>query len=185
MDDGWKIKTLDDGSQALSLHQKKSNYRPPHRSPLHMALVKDQTFGSFEMNVKVKSTHEDYNHRDVCFFFGFQGADSFYYVHLGKKMDPHANQIFIVNKADRTKISTTTSEGTDWDDEWHHVRIRRSVEDGSIQVFFDDMQKPVMTATDKTFGNGKIGVGSFDDIADFQSIEIQPLEKKEKQNRGQ
>ena len=188
MDDGWKIKTSGSGEnefRVLSLHRKKSNYRPPHRSPLHIALIKDRDFESFELNAKVLSTHKDYNHRDVCFFFGYQGPDRFYYVHLGKKMDPHANQIFIVNQKDRTKISTTTSKGTQWDDQWHDVRIRRSVASGKIEVYFDDMSRPVMTATDKTFGKGKVGVGSFDDIADFRSIEIRDWKKNEKQNRGQ
>ena len=179
LDDGWKIKQLDDpGSDSpavLSLFKKKTNYKPPFRSPGHIALIRGQEFGSFELNVDVLSTHKDYNHRDVCFFFGFEGPGKYYYVHLGKKMDPHANQIFIVNQAARTKISLTTTEGTNWDDQWHKVRIRRDIQSGSIEVYYDDMEKPVMTAKDKTFVGGKIGVGSFDDTADFKRVQIREL----------
>ena len=38
-----------------------------------------------------------------------------------------------------------------------------TVKDGLIQVFFDDMDHPAMTAHDRTFAHGRIGVGSFDD----------------------
>jgi hypothetical protein len=32
-----------------------------------------------------------------------------------------------------------------------------------------------MAATDKTFGKGRIGVGSFDDTADFRKVQIRKL----------
>ena len=115
---------------------------------------------------------ENYNHRDACLFFGYQSPTQFYYVHLGKKTDPHANQIFIVNNAARTKISLTTTPGTAWDEKWHNVRIKRDVKSGDIQVFFDDMEKPVMTANDKTFTWGQVGLGSFDDTADWDDFAL-------------
>lgn len=175
-DDAWKIKKAKNDSPAvISLHVKKSNYQPPHRSPGHIALIKANSFESFELNVKVLSTHKDYNHRDVCLFFGFKSPAEYYYVHLGKKTDPHANQIFIVNNADRTKISLSTTPGTNWDEKWHDVRIKRDIKTGAIEVYFDNMDTPVMTAKDKTFGAGMIGVGSFDDTADFGKLSIRPL----------
>ncbi len=172
MDKGWTVATVDQRQKVLSQHQKKSDYRPPFRSPLHIAVVKDLTVSDFQIDVKVRSTHEDYNHRDVCLFFGFQNPSQFYYVHLGKQTDLHANQIFVVNNADRTKISLTTSEGTPWDDKWHNVRVTRMIESGDIRVFFDDMSKPVMTASDKTFTWGSVGVGSFDDTSEWDDFVI-------------
>lgn len=93
-----------------------------------------------------------------------------YYVHFGQKTDDHANQIFIVNDAPRTKISAKTTTGTPWDNSWHHARIKRTVETGQIEVYFDDMQTPVMTAVDKTFSWGQVGVGSFDDTGNFDNL---------------
>ena len=163
----------------LRLFQKRSNYQPPYRSPLHIALLKEKEFHGFQLDVQIRSTHKDYDHRDVCLFFGYQGPDQFYYVHLGKKTDPHANQIFIVNQAARTKISTTTTDGTPWDDQWHHLRIIRDADSGDIRVYFDNMDSPAMTANDKTFPTGRIGLGSFDDTADFDDLKIVPLKKSE------
>ena len=169
VDEGWKVKESG-SSKVLSQHIKKSNYEPKVRSPRHIALLKGKTVTDFQLDVRVLSTHKDYNHRDACLFFGYQSPTQFYYVHLGKKTDPHANQIFIVNNADRTKISLTTTAGTDWDDQWHNVRITRNVTTGEIRVFYDDMSKPVMTAVDKTFAWGQVGLGSFDDTADWDEF---------------
>ena len=41
----------------------------------------------------------------------------------------------------------------------------RKVADGTIEIYFDDMKKPLMTANDKTFAWGQIGLGTFDDAA--------------------
>ncbi len=166
--EAWKLVTID-GNSVYSQFQK-SNVKTPVRSPFNRSMIRDLSVGSFQLDVQVQSTVKDYGHRDLCLFFGYQDPAHMYYVHLGKKMDDHANQIFIVNDAPRTKISTRTTPGTNWDDNWHHVRVTRNVESGNIDVFFDDMEHPVMTATDKTFLKGQIGIGSFDDTGNFDNV---------------
>ncbi|MCA9269950.1 MAG: hypothetical protein KDA41_15825 [Planctomycetales bacterium] len=177
--DAWKV-SADERGKVFEQHKKKSNYEPPHRSPYNRALLKDVLVGDFQIDVEVKSTHPDYAHRDVCLFFGYQDPANFYYVHLGKKADPHANQIFIVDDSPRLKISMTTTPGTDWDDKWHHVRVVRTVSDGAIAIYFDDLTKPVMTATDKTFTWGQVGLGSFDDTSAWDDFQLRGV-KVEKQ----
>src|SRR5581483_7301084 len=109
----WKV-IDDNGSKVYSQFQA-SKYNPPHRSPFNLALVKDLNVSDFVLDAKCRSTIKDYPHRDMCLCFGYQDPAHFYYVHLGKKTDDHANQIFIVNGAPRIKISTKTSPGTPWD----------------------------------------------------------------------
>ena len=167
----WKI--IEQGkNHVFNQFVKNSDYKPPHRSPYNRAMIKDVVVGSFVLDVKLQSTIPDYGHRDLCLFFGSQDPAHLYYVHLGKKMDPHANNVFIVNAADRKSISKTTTDGTPWDDEWHHVRLVRDVKTGSIEVYFDDMRKPAMTAIDKSFTWGRVGVGSFDDTGNFDDIRL-------------
>ena len=144
--------------------------KTPVRSPFNRSVVKDVIVGDCVLDVKLQSTARDYPHRSLCLFFGYQDPAHLYYVHLGQKTDDHANQIFIVNNEPRTKISTTTTEGTKWDNEWHHARVVREVESGKIEVFFDDMKEPVMTAVDKTFTWGQVGIGSFDDTGHFDDV---------------
>lgn len=173
----WKVIKTKKGN-VYSQFKKRSQYKPPHRSPLNISWRKEPNFTDFQLDVEVLSTHPDYGHRDACLFFGFQDPGHFYYVHLGKKTDDHANQIFIVNGKARSKISTKTTPGTNWDDKWHHVRIVRNASDGTIAVYFDDMKTPIMTAKDATFASGRVGLGSFDDTTDWRNLHIKGTQAK-------
>ena len=148
------------------------------RSPKSIARLNDVVVTDFILQAQMKQTGREYGHRDLCIFFGYQDPAHFYYVHLGKKADAHANQIFIVNEKPRTKISIKTTKGTDWDDKWHNVKIVRSAKDGKIEVFYDDMKNPVMTASDKTFTWGRIGLGSFDDTGDWDDVRLRGVKVK-------
>ncbi|MCA9062801.1 MAG: hypothetical protein KDA96_07075 [Planctomycetaceae bacterium] len=167
----WKLAETD-GNKVYSLTKKKSDFEPPVRSPYNRSLIRDLKVRSFVLDVRMKSTHPDYGHRDLCLFFGYQDDSHLYYVHFGRKTDDHANQIFIVNEQPRTKISTKTTPGTEWTDDWHRGRIIRNADTGEIRVYFDDLSTPVMTATDRTFAEGLVGFGSFDDIGDFDDIRL-------------
>ena len=168
---GWKVIETKQG-KVFSQFRKDSAYKPPHRSPYHIALVKDIVVSDFVLQAKCQSTVKDYPHRDLCLFFGHQDPAHFYYVHLGKRTDDHANQIFIVNAADRKKNSTRTTPGTNWTDSWHNVKVVRSAGDGTIKVYFDDMKNPIMTAKDTTFTWGRVGVGSFDDTGNWDDVKL-------------
>ncbi|MFO0819785.1 MAG: hypothetical protein U1A77_17685 [Pirellulales bacterium] len=173
----WKVKA-DQGNHVFSHFVKQGKYKPPHRSPVNVALLKEYPVEDFELTARVLSTHPDYGHRDAVLIFGYQDPAHFYYVHLGKQMDDHANQIFIVNDKPRTKISTKTTPGTPWDDRWHTIKVIRKVADGAIAVYYDDMETPVMTAKDSTFTWGRIGLGSFDDTTDWDDIKLHGKPKK-------
>src|SRR5262249_7441210 len=166
----WKVVKTDKGNVYNQF--KTSAYQPPHRSPLNMAIVRDLNVTDFVLQAKVQSTGKDGPHRDMCMFFGYQDPAHFYYVHIAKSADDHANQIFIVDGADRLKISKTTTKGTPWDDSWHTVKIVRVMASGLIEVFFDDMKTPIMTAQDKTFTWGRFGVGSFDDSGNWSDVKL-------------
>ena len=82
----WTLSKVQ-GNKVLSLTGA-SDYSPPHRSPLNIALIKGQTFGSFVLEVDIQQSgvkgtpikeymkqYENaadapgYAHRDFCFFF--------------------------------------------------------------------------------------------------------------------
>lgn len=167
----WKV-TGEGRTAALEL-VKQSDYKPAVRSPFNIALLADRQFGDFVLEADLLQTGKEYGHRDMCLFFGFQNPEQFYYAHLATKTDDHAHNIFIVNKEPRTKISTTTTDGVNWGLEvWHRVRLERNSGTGTIKLYFDDLETPVMEATDKTFGEGAIGFGSFDDTGKVKNIRI-------------
>ncbi len=159
-----------------------SEYKPKYRSPFSFALLKDIKVTDFELTARVQETHVDAGpHRDLCLFWGYQDPNHFYYAHLGAKADPHACQIFIVNDADRTMITKDQATGTPWTEGWHDVKVVRNVDDGSMKVYFNDMEKPYMTANDKTFLWGQVGIGTFDDHGNFDDV---VLRGKLKDNHG-
>lgn len=77
----------------------------------------------------------------------------------------------IVNGVPRVALTKNTKR-TPWDDKWHDVRVVRNTKDGTIKIYFDDMDTPHIEATDKTFGKGRVGIGSFDDMDDFDDIKL-------------
>lgn len=156
----------------ISLTVKKSDYQPPVRSPHNIAILKSKPVGDFVLDVDMRSTNKVYGHQDLCVFFGHQDVSHFYYVHLGREADAHANSIFLVDGKPRVSIAKERTEGTDWSRGWHRVRVRRDVKSGSIEVYFDDMVRPVMRAKDTTFKTGQVGIGSFDDKGDFDAIRL-------------
>lgn len=157
--------------KAAEITSRESTYKPPHRSPLHVALLKRPAVDSFSLTFKVKSLLDTGPHRDCCVFFGYQDPSHFYYAHLGARPDPNSGQIMIVDAAARRPLTENTQEIA-WGDDWHTVKVIRSVSSGSIQVFFDDMKTPILETSDKTFLNGRIGIGSFDDRNRFDDIQL-------------
>src|SRR5436190_737431 len=167
----WKVTKSEKGS-ALELVTQ-SKYKPAYRSPFNIALIKNKTFGDFVLEADVIQTGKEYGHRDMCFFFSFQNPEQFYYAHVATAADEHAHNIFIVNQKPRTKIAKTTTKGVNWGlDIWHHVRLERKISDGTVKVYFDDMTLPIMVAEDKTFGEGLVGFGSFDDTGKVANVKI-------------
>ncbi len=160
-----------DGNQVFGINRRESDYKPKVRSPRHIALIKDVELIDFEITFRVRSTKDTGNHRDCCVFFNYQDPENFYYVHLGARPDPHSGQIMIVKNAPRKAI-TENKKRIPWTNEWHRIKLVRDSVKGTIEVYFDDMKTPHMKAVDKAFGKGRIGIGSFDDMNDFDDIKV-------------
>jgi hypothetical protein len=169
----WRVIPSGDAGNHVLRVTGPSKYEPPYRSPLSIAWLKDVTLGDFVLTARVQNTNPSGGpHRDLCLFWGRQDPAHFYYVHLGARPDPHACQIFIVNGAPRTMITAQGAEGTPWTDGWHNVKVVRRTGDGTMEVYFDDMAKPLMTARDTTFTSGQIGIGTFDDNGNFDDVTL-------------
>lgn len=168
----WKIK-VSDHQHTLELFGE-SEYASRVRSPFNIAVLKDILVGDFILEVKLAQSGREYGHRDLCLFFGIQSPTNFYYTHIASVADQNANNIFLVNDEPRTNIATKTTKGTDWGatNSWHTARIERDSEEGSIRVYFDDWEAPIMEAKDLHFPTGLIGLGSFDDTGQFDELKI-------------
>ena len=170
------------GGMALE-YAGRGKYEPSVRSPLIIGLVDNLVLGDFVLEADVLQTGREYGHRDMCFFFGFQDSTRFYYVHLASVADPVAHTVHIVNDSPRKSIVKERTDGIRWmENNWHHIRLERSIRDGEIRMYFDDMETPVMVANDKTFPAGYVGFGSFDDSGKIDNIRIWAKESRKKKS---
>lgn len=164
----WKIAAAN-GNHIYSQYQA-SEYEPPVRSPLNIALIRDLSVSDFVLQARMEQAGREYSHRDMCVFFGYQDPSHFYYTHIATAADDAAHSIHIVNGAPRTPIVLERTQGVDWGTGFRDVRVVRDTSTGSIEVFFDNMDEPVMRAVDKTFGVGGIGFGTFDDTGNIDDV---------------
>jgi hypothetical protein len=164
----WTTATVQ-GKQALVLDVP-GKQRPPVRRPSEFALVKDATAVSEFTLVATTLMPDDVNNRDVCLIFGYQDDTHFYYAHISSNSDNKFHNIIMrVDGNSRTRINVESNPEARLSKDWKTIKIRH-MEDGTIQVFVDDMESPNMTAKDTTYPVGRIGFGSFDDRAAFAAL---------------
>ena len=178
------IRDVNDVSDGFFLQASgKSQYKPEVRSPGVIAMLRDRVFGDFVMEADLSQTGGEYAHRDMCVFFGIRDATHFYYAHIATAADEVSHMIHIVDGADRRAIATSRTEGVQWgENQWHKVRVVRKM-DGPIEVYFDDLKEPIMSADDNTFMAGYVGFGSFDDAGKIDNIKIYAKDMLNKKSR--
>ena len=152
---------------------RQSRYKPPVRSPRNIALWRGGSLDDFVLEAELQSTGREYGHLDMCLFFGVQARDRFYYAHVAQAADDHAHNLFCVDGKPRHKFASRTTKGIRWGKgQWHRVRLVRDSRSGRTELFFDDMNTPIMVGEDRRFGRGMIGFGSFDDTGKIRKIRI-------------
>ena len=148
----------------------------PIRRPAALAILRSAPLANVTLELDLRSTAPaDLAVRDTLLIFGYQSPTQFYYVHLSAKTDAVHNGIFVVNNADRRRIDTPTEAARLTDQAWHRLRLERDVTTGRIDVFFDHEKTAILSATDRTLVAGRVGVGSFDETAEFRSFEVRGI----------
>lgn len=144
------------------------------RRPAALAILKTNAFKQVTLDVDVRSTAPtDIPRRDVVLIVNYESPARFYYVHLSAVTDDVHNGIFLVNDADRRRIDSGHGLPMMKDQNWHHVRVTRDGTTGRIDVFFNQHRVPILSAVDSRIRSGRVGVGSFDDTAEFKNIRVQ------------
>jgi hypothetical protein len=168
----WKITEMKGQGKVYDQHRQ-SAYKPPHRSPSNLSLLKGIVVGDFVLLVKARSTaFKAGGHRDCCIFFGYQDDKHFYYAHQGLVRDAISNQFLKVDDGPRKPFGKTNA-GSPWgDDAWHQIKLVRRVKEGTIELYFDDMTKPAKTAVDKDFVWGRIGLGCFGETVQWDDVKL-------------
>ncbi len=153
----------------------------PQRPYEYAALDKGPSFGSLRYDASVRlDTPVSESNRDAIVVFGHQDDTHFYYAHLSSDNTVYGhNGIFKVDGDDRVRVdgqwnvnqsqaAPPAITGEDWVD----VRVDHRAETGEIAVYAGDMDRPVFTAVDTAFDSGRVGFGSFDNIARLRDLSV-------------
>ena len=160
-----------DAGETTLVLRKPSQYKPHFRRPFNLAWFGGAEWDSFTLTCEARLDAFNKGNNDLCIAFGGAGDSEFYYAHLGEKADGVHLQLHVVNKADRKAITTTRAETLPWKPgTWHPIKLVRDAASGSIKVWFEG--QPVLEANDKTFGKGRMGLGSFDDLGAFRNVVV-------------
>jgi hexosaminidase len=146
------------------------------RAPTSWSLLNDFDVSCFTFTGRLRcKSPMDNPHRDMVIVFHYQDPTHFYYVHFSASSDENHNIIGLVNGKDRVRINHEPAGASDarlTDMSFHDFKVSYNAETREIKAYLDDMKTPILTATDRTFGHGRVGVGSFDDTGSFDDIKL-------------
>ena len=162
----WKIVT-EDGNSFLRLQEPGPVGSP--RRPTKFAIWEADCVGDFELSVRVRRID-----KSLLIAFGYQNRSRFYYAHISSDDGSHSvhNGLFKVQGGSRYRIGGEGSAPVLPDQEWHTVRVVRTVSDGRIAVYVDDDAEPRFEEIDRSFQFGRVGLGSFDETGDFDDFHL-------------
>jgi hypothetical protein len=143
------------------------------RSDLEYSLFEGGTYGDFALTLRARTAEPASNAwRDYIVIFGFQDADNYYYVFFNASDNDTTNGIMKRENGNIAKISELALPPTIVDDLWHNVEITRVGSDITVKI--DGIT--AFAAIDSTFDVGKIGLGSYNDSAYFDDVNVVPIE---------
>jgi hypothetical protein len=142
---------------------------PGPRRPIQFALADTAAFRQVSIEADAKPLQQS-----LIFVFAYRDAAHFDYAHLsvdtGIKQPVH-NGIFHVYGGERVRISSPNGPPAfGASGRWYHIHLLWDGASGAVAVSVDGKQIPALQAVDRSVAEGKIGIGSFDETADFKNV---------------
>jgi hypothetical protein len=165
----WKIDT-EDGSQVLHLVSGKEPLPGPRR-PFQFAVADTPPFSKVTIEADARPLK-----RSLIVVFGYRDPAHFNYVHFSTDMatkQPVHNGVFHVFGGERVRISALEGPAAfPAINRWYHIRVVWDGTTGIVQGEVDGQPVPSLHAVDLSIHEGKIGLGSFNETADFKNVSI-------------
>ena len=144
---------------------------PGPRRPIQFALTDIPRYSKLTIAVDVKPLG-----RSLMLVFAYQDAAHFNYVHLstdaGTRVAVH-NGVFHVYGGERVRISNADGPPAfAQNNRWYRAELTHDARTGAVAVTVDGKSVPALRAVDVSLGPGKMGVGSFDETAQFRNLKI-------------
>jgi hypothetical protein len=168
-DTDWRI-DRDDGSAVLRLLNPREPLAGPRR-PIQFALTNVPRYDKLIVEADVKPLG-----KSLIVVFAYQDPAHFDYAHLSVdtgKQAPMHNGIFHVYGGERVRISDPEgSPAFSRNHRWYHAKLTHDAKTGAVAVTVDGKPVPALRAVDMSLGPGNIGLGSFDETAEFKNVRI-------------
>jgi hypothetical protein len=168
----WRLVDVPERGRVLELWRFGKPPKEPVRRPGSVILAPAPAIGSFELEVDLRTLQPERFGADIIVIFGYQDPHHYYYAHISNDSDNKYHHVIYKvegGKGSRTQIDNETDPEPKLKNGWQKLRLTRSA-DGRVEVFVDDMQNPTLTAEDSTWPRGRVGLGSFNDNAQFDNL---------------
>jgi hypothetical protein len=165
----WSV-IKDDGSAILHMLMGREPL-PGARRPFNFALAETQAYRDVTIEADAKPLK-----RSLMFVYVYQDESHFDYVHFSTDTASAAavhNGVFHVFGGERVRISALEGPAAFASvDRWYHVKVVWNGITGDVQGFVDGTAVPALHAVDLSLHQGRVGVGSFNETADFKNVTI-------------
>lgn len=166
----WKIEQ-ENGAQILRLATPRGPLPGPRR-PIEFALAETPDLQKVTVEGDMRPLG-----RSLMIVFAYRDAEHFDYAHLSvdtARAQSHHNGIFHVYEGERVRISPTDGPAAfEATGRWQHVRFEWNGASGEVHVTVDGKPIPALHAVDLSLRSGRVGLGSFDETAEFKNIKIE------------
>lgn len=146
-----------------------TNYNSPDEKRLgELSIINSQTWNDFifECDARSEDAASGNSGADLSIVFGYQDFDSYYYVNYNRESG--FTEMHRIHDGGPRVTLATYNAPTFNDGNYHKLRIER--QGSSIHAYFDGAL--ILSGNDSFFGQGQIGVGSFNDSGYFDNIEV-------------
>jgi hypothetical protein len=166
----WKI-NLEDGAQVLSLINARGPVQGVPRRPTQFAVTDIPNYDRLTIEADVKPLG-----KSLMIIFAYRDEAHFNYAHLSTDMaekNPNHNGIFHVYGGERVRISNEQGPAAfSANNRWYHMELTHDAMTGAVAVKVDGHALPALKAADLSLGPGRVGMGSFDEAAEFKNVGI-------------
>jgi hypothetical protein len=166
----WKV-AEDNGSPMLQLLTGKAPLPGPRR-PFQFAVADTPPYRQVTVTADVRPRK-----RSLIVVLAYRDPAHFDYVHFSTDTaikQPVHNGVFHVYGGERVRISSTDGPPAfAATDRWYHVSVVWDGSTGSIRASVEGQDVPALRAVDLSLKEGRIGIGSFDEIGDFKNVKIE------------
>ena len=145
----------------------------PFRAPLSWMVKGDhQPAGSFTLTARgICHTSLETKGRDVLLIIGWKGPLDYTYVHFSAENSQVHNVMMRVKPEGRELLPHATRPVPKLlKKDWQIIRVWYDKPSGMLRCYVDDMETPMMSCKIGELPAGAAGVGSFDDMVEFDDV---------------